>query len=85
MIKTFVAVFDGEVLIPEEPLAIPPHSRVRISLRTASSLKLNGPSPEAILELATSIYAGLSEEDIAEIEQIALRRGSAVEPDESLE
>ncbi|MCS6859731.1 MAG: antitoxin family protein [Abditibacteriales bacterium] len=58
MIKTLEAIFDGEVLRPEEPLELQPNTRVRITievsdaletrarsfLRTARSLNLEGPS-----------------------------------------
>ena len=58
MTKTIHAVFDGEVLCPEEPLEIRPDTRVLITiefsnklqkkkrsfLQTAKSLNLKGPS-----------------------------------------
>lgn len=58
MTRTIEAVFDGKVLRPEEPLDLQPNTRVRITietsteaetkphsfLRTARSLKLEGPS-----------------------------------------
>ncbi len=58
MTKTLEAVFDGEVLRPDEPLELQPNTRVRITiettgapeararsfLRTARSLNLEGPS-----------------------------------------
>jgi predicted DNA-binding antitoxin AbrB/MazE fold protein len=57
MSRTVEAVFDGEVLRPEEPLELEPNTRVRITieeksapspkrrsfLRTAQSLNLEGP------------------------------------------
>ena len=56
MTKTINAVFDGVVLHPEEPLELPPNTRVRVTieslpataepasfLRTARNLKLTGP------------------------------------------
>ncbi|HVR98943.1 MAG TPA: antitoxin family protein [Thermoanaerobaculia bacterium] len=57
MTKTLEAVFDGEVLRPEEPLELDPNTRVRVTiemttapevqggsfLRTARSLDLEGP------------------------------------------
>lgn len=57
MTKTLEAVFDGEVLRPDEPLELQPNTRVRITiedtlsqetkrlsfLRTARSLNLQGP------------------------------------------
>lgn len=58
MSKTFEAIFDGEVLRPEEPLELEPRTRVRVTveevnasptqhksfLQTACSLNLRGPS-----------------------------------------
>jgi predicted DNA-binding antitoxin AbrB/MazE fold protein len=58
MAKTITAVYDGEVLRPEEPLALQPNTRVRVTierhagvsrntksfLSTARSLNLEGPS-----------------------------------------
>jgi predicted DNA-binding antitoxin AbrB/MazE fold protein len=58
MSRTVEAVFDGEVLRPKEPIDIEPNTRVRITiepltptgvtaaesfLRTAESLRLDGP------------------------------------------
>jgi hypothetical protein len=57
MTKTLHATFDGQVLRPEEPLLLPPNTRVRITIEspaalapsasfldTAKSLKLQGPA-----------------------------------------
>lgn len=58
MVKTLQAIFDGEVLRPDEPLNIEPNTRVSITietkeshtrkpyvfLETARSMKLEGPS-----------------------------------------
>ncbi|HVF88246.1 MAG TPA: antitoxin family protein [Pyrinomonadaceae bacterium] len=57
MTKTLEAVYDGEVLRPDEPLDLEPNTRVRVTievehekkepyafLRTARSLNLEGPS-----------------------------------------
>lgn len=57
MTKTVEAVFDGEVLRPDEPIDLEPNTRVRVTiepaaprrgqsksfLRTARSLNLQGP------------------------------------------
>lgn len=56
MTKTIEAVFDGETIRPDEPLELPPNTRVRVTieslpatgeaasfLRTARNLKLTGP------------------------------------------
>lgn len=58
MSKTLEAVFDGEVLRPDEPIELEPNTRVRLTiesvetsekqpksfLRTALSLNLQGPA-----------------------------------------
>ena len=56
MTKSIEAVFDGETLRPDEPLELPPNTRVRLTieslpvpgeagafLRTARNLRLTGP------------------------------------------
>ena len=58
MTRTVIAIFDGEVLRPDEPLDLEPNTRVRITIEalkplakktlsvldTAASLNLEGPS-----------------------------------------
>ncbi|CAN5604901.1 hypothetical protein BH24GEM3_BH24GEM3_05640 [soil metagenome] len=58
MTRTLFATFDGEVLRPEEPVALAPNTRVRLTiettevnetssasfLRTAQALNLQGPA-----------------------------------------
>lgn len=57
MTKTIEAIFDGVTLRPDEPLELPPNTRVRLTietpavsvmpgsfLRTARGLALSGPS-----------------------------------------
>jgi hypothetical protein len=58
MTTTLYATFDGEVLRPDHPVALPPNTRVRITveteqdddlragsfLRTAQGLNLDGPA-----------------------------------------
>ncbi|HSN87733.1 MAG TPA: antitoxin AF2212-like protein [Thermoanaerobaculia bacterium] len=73
MTKTLEAMFDGEVLRPDEPLEMDPNTRVRITLEIKDRKRL---SPEEILTLATSVYDGLTEEEITEVEQIALQRNT---------
>ncbi|HPA48067.1 MAG TPA: antitoxin family protein [bacterium] len=69
MSKTIQAIFDGEVLRPQDPVALEPNTRVRITiesvessasrqtsfLRTARSLNLDGPSDWAV-NLHTYLY-----------------------------
>ena len=58
MSKTLEAIFDGDVFRPDEPVGLPPNTRVRLTvesaeaperkpnsfLRVARSLELEGPS-----------------------------------------
>jgi hypothetical protein len=57
MTKSIEAIFDGATLRPDEPLELPPNTRVRLTieslpasgeaglfLRTARTLKLTGPA-----------------------------------------
>lgn len=58
MTKTLFAIFDGEVLRPDEPVSLAPNTRVRVTietteasstppasfLRTAQALHLQGPT-----------------------------------------
>jgi predicted DNA-binding antitoxin AbrB/MazE fold protein len=67
MSKTVEAVFDGEVLRPQEPLELEPNTRVRITiedsvdpetrsfLRTARSLDLDGP-PDWSVRIEEYLY-----------------------------
>jgi predicted DNA-binding antitoxin AbrB/MazE fold protein len=59
---------DGRFRLVQTP-TIPLHDgqRVRLLIETEAS-------PDAILELAANVYAGLSAQDIQEVEQIALQR-----------
>jgi len=68
MTKSIEAVFDGVTLRPEEPLELPPNTRVRVTieslpaageagsfLRTARNLKLSGP-PDWSSNIETYLY-----------------------------
>ncbi len=69
MVRTIEAVFDGEVLRPENPLALEPNTRVRITIETvephtkeaisfldvALSLNLEGP-PDWAENIETYLY-----------------------------
>jgi hypothetical protein len=54
MTKTIEAVFDGETLRPDEPLELPPNTRVRLTIETQSPSKV----PQSFLRTARSL--GLS-------------------------
>src|SRR5262249_49864068 len=69
MTRTVRATFDGQVLRPEEPLGLPPNTRVRVTveaiepeaapprsfLETARSLNLEGP-PDWSARVEESLY-----------------------------
>ena len=71
MVKTIEAVFDGEVLRPDDRLDLEPNTRVRVTieteernlhqagsfLRVARSLKLDGP-PDWAANLESYLYGG---------------------------
>jgi predicted DNA-binding antitoxin AbrB/MazE fold protein len=76
MIKAVHAIFDGEVLRPEEPVDLEPNTHVRIAieiiepvkpkvssfLQTARSLRLEGPADWSAL-LEDYLYGSKSEID----------------------
>jgi len=64
------AVFEHGVFRPLEPVPLEDGKRVRISLDSLNS----APSPEVVLMLATRVYEGLSQDEVNEIEAIALDR-----------
>jgi len=67
--RTLEAVYRNGVLRPLEPLDLPEDQRVTITI--------HWPTPEVpdeALQAWEQVYAGLSEEEIAEIERIALDR-----------
>jgi hypothetical protein len=67
--ETIDAIFEHGTFRLVRPPTIPLRDgqRVRLVVETESS-------PDAILALAASVYAGLSPQDIREVEQIALQR-----------
>lgn len=76
MSRTVEAVFDGEVIRPDEPLDLEPNTRVRITvedkltaepkrrsfLRTARSLNLDGP-PDWSERIEEYLYERSSDSD----------------------
>jgi hypothetical protein len=71
MVRTIEAFFDGEVLRPENPLALEPNTRVRITIETvepsprkvksfldtARSLNVDGP-PDWAMNIEAYLYDG---------------------------
>lgn len=67
--ETLDAIFEHGTFRLVQPPSIP--------LREGQLVRLvveTDESPEAILDLAANVYAGLSPQDITEVEQIALQR-----------
>ena len=69
MKQTLDAVYEDGVFKPSRPPEIPNGQHVRLEVETFSQ-----PSAGDLLELATQVYQGLPENDIDEIETIALQR-----------
>lgn len=53
MTRTIEAVFDGEVLRPQEPLDLEPETRVEITIQSVPGRKNNG--TQSFLDLAASL------------------------------
>jgi predicted DNA-binding antitoxin AbrB/MazE fold protein len=69
MERTLPAVYEHGALTPLEPLDLPEHQRVIITI--------HGPaleSPDEALRAWQRVYESLSKEEIAEVETIALDR-----------
>ena len=69
MNQTIDAIFENGVLRPLQKIDIPEHQRVSITIDTSKKH-----APEEILHLADQVFSGLTKEEIAEIEEIALNR-----------
>ena len=65
----FEAIYEDGVLKPLEPIKLPEHQRVTITIQP---LLIENPDQE--LESWHQVYAGLSDMEISEIESIALDR-----------
>jgi predicted DNA-binding antitoxin AbrB/MazE fold protein len=69
MERTLPAVYEHGVLMPQEPLDLPEHQRVLITI--------HGPAPESpdeTLDAWVRVDEGLSEDEVAQVEAIALDR-----------
>jgi len=69
MKQTLKAIYKDGVFKPLGHPEIPEGQQVRLVVETITE-----ESPEDLLELAAQVYQGLSDGEIAEIEQIALNR-----------
>lgn len=77
MTRKVEAVYEKGLLRPLEPLTLPEGQRVTVTVEVVEERL----SPEEILHLAQQVYAGLSEEEITEIEAIALDRSNFLRPE----
>jgi predicted DNA-binding antitoxin AbrB/MazE fold protein len=71
------AIYENGLLKPLEALALPEGQRVLVTIEPQAEQL----SPDEILALARRVYEGLSEEEIAEIEAIALDRSNFMRPE----
>lgn len=69
MKQTIKARFHQGILQPLEPLPIPEESEVQITVETPTHV-----IAEDIVEHAARVYQGLTAEEVAQIEAIALNR-----------
>jgi len=72
MMQTIEAIYQNGMFKPLKPVSDEISEGETVEI-TISEKRL---SPEEMLKLASQIYEGLSEEDIAEIERIALDRSN---------
>lgn len=75
--KTVDAIFEQGTFRLVQPPTIPLREGQRVRLVVEID-----ESPDSILALAANVYAGLSLQDIMDIEQIALQRDDFFEEDE---
>lgn len=69
MERILEAVYEKGVLTPLDSLDLPERQRVTIIIRVPAA-----EGPDEALEAWQQVYEGLSDQDIAEIERIALER-----------
>ncbi|MGZ9275026.1 MAG: antitoxin family protein [Nitrospira sp.] len=69
MRQTIKARYHGGVLQPLEPLALGEETEVQVTVDTTAAV-----SADEILRRATQVYQGLTSDQIAEVETIALDR-----------
>lgn len=63
------AVYHDGVFQPAQRPSISDGARVRLTVETVAPT-----NPDAVLELAAAVYAGLSAADVADVETMACRR-----------
>lgn len=70
MRQTVDAVYENGVFKPLNPPELPEGQHVRLEIETTPE-----EGPDDMLELAARVYQGLSDQQVNEIEKIALDRG----------
>lgn len=73
------AIYEGGVLKPLKPLDLGEGRRVSLTIEEEA---IQTETPEESLKAWQEVYAGLSEEDVAEVESIALDRGNFMSPEQ---
>lgn len=76
MTRTIHAVYEEGVLLPLEDPKLAEHQRVVLEPRLEGSEE-----PKSALSEWQSVYAGLSEEEVGEVEKIALDRSRFMNQD----
>ena len=69
MERVVEAVYENGVFTPLDPLNLPEHVRVQITVQIPSA-----EAPEDALQAWRQVYEGLTEEDASAVERIALDR-----------
>jgi predicted DNA-binding antitoxin AbrB/MazE fold protein len=69
MVRVVEAIYENGTLKPLETLDLPEHQRVRITIHVPIV-----ENPDETLEVWHQVYEGCAEEEIAQIEAIALDR-----------
>ena len=72
MTQTIEAIYQNGIFKPLQPVSVEIEDGKKVEL-TVTDKRLN---PQEMLDLASHVYEGLSEEDIEEIEKIALDRSN---------
>jgi predicted DNA-binding antitoxin AbrB/MazE fold protein len=77
MMQTIDATYENGVLKPLQPLDLPEHQRVSITIHIPVM-----ETAEQTLNRWEQVYAGLTDEEVAEVEAIALDRDNFMRPRE---
>ena len=67
MTQSFEAIVENGIIRPVTPVALPEGAKLEVTVTRRDRL-----TPQEILDLAASVYEGLTEAEIDEIERIAI-------------